>query len=82
MEQWPLVRRSRSNRWPQAVALFAILFGVAAHASDPPDEASVAETAAEDATWEESIAVVVEAGGVAPPLGSSSTTLDPTELPT
>ena len=80
MEQWALVRRSRSSRWPGIVALVAILCRAAVHASEPGDEASAAAAAAEDGSWEERIAVVAEAGGVAPPLGSSSTTLDPTEL--
>ena len=74
------MRRSRSNRWPRAAALAAILCRAAAHASEPGEEAVVAVAGNEDGSWEESISVVVEAGGVAPPLGSSSTTLDPTEL--
>ena len=80
VEQWALVRRSRSNRWPRAVALVAILCRAAAHASDPGHDESVAEAGAEDVTWEESIAVVGQAGGVAPPLGSSSTTIDPARI--
>jgi len=79
VEQWTPVRRSSSSPRATAVVLFPILFWAAAQASDPGDD-SVGETLAEGPAWEESIAVVVEAGGVAPPLGSSSTTLDPTEL--